>query len=106
MPNSSSPQLHASVLQFLMNHGYMESVEAFKREARRHLDTLPSLQVSDDQLVNDLSQLQIQRYKKKGFNPPSPYSLYILDQMNSLMAMAIILPRWYPSFQISIIPTF
>lgn len=44
-----------------MNHGYMESVEAFKREARRHLDTLSSLQVSDDQLVNDLSQLQIQR---------------------------------------------
>ncbi|CAO0797656.1 unnamed protein product [Mucor circinelloides] len=61
MSDSSSPQLHASVLQFLMNHGYMESVEAFKREARRHLDTLSSLQVSDDQLVNDLSQLQIQR---------------------------------------------
>jgi hypothetical protein len=61
MSSSSSPQIHASVLQFLMDHGYMESVEAFKREARRHLDTLTSHQVSQDQLVNDLSQLQIQR---------------------------------------------
>lgn len=61
MPNSSNPQVHASVLQFLINHGYMESVEAFKREARRQLDLLDSTQVSDDQLAHDLSQLQIQR---------------------------------------------
>jgi hypothetical protein len=59
---SSNPQIHASVLQFLMNHGYMESVEAFKREARRHLDLLPASQVSDEQLAHDLSHLQIQRY--------------------------------------------
>jgi hypothetical protein len=61
MSNSSSPQVHASILQFLTNHGYMESVEAFKREARRHLDVVDSTRVSDDQLANDLSQLQIQR---------------------------------------------
>ncbi|KAG2208517.1 hypothetical protein INT47_010213 [Mucor saturninus] len=58
---SASPQVHASVLQFLMNNGYMESAEAFKREARRHLDLLPASQVSDDQLANDMSHLQIQR---------------------------------------------
>lgn len=61
MSSSSNPQIHASVLQFLTNHGYMESVEAFKREARHHLDTLTSHQVYEDQLANDLSQLQIQR---------------------------------------------
>lgn len=60
---SASPQVHASVLQFLMNNGYMESAEAFKREARRHLDLLPASQVSDDQLANDMSHLQIQRYQ-------------------------------------------
>lgn len=58
----SSPQVHASILQFLTNHGYMESAEAFKREARRHLDVLPMSQVSDEQLASDMSQLQIQRY--------------------------------------------
>lgn len=58
---SSSPQIHASVLQFLTNYGYMESVEAFKREARQHLDLLPATQASDDQLARDLSQLRIQR---------------------------------------------
>lgn len=99
MSNSSNPQLHASVLQFLMNHGYMESVEAFKREARRHLDTLPSLQVSDEQLVNDLSQLQIQRYENKREREREQklreHALkLILDQVNSWMAMATILPPW------------
>lgn len=61
--SSQSPnaQVHASVLQFLMNNGYMESVEAFRREARRHLDLLPASQVSDAQLANDMSHLQIQR---------------------------------------------
>lgn len=39
----------------------MESVEAFKREARQHLDLLPATQASDDQLARDLSQLRIQR---------------------------------------------
>jgi hypothetical protein len=64
MVNESGAQLHASVLQFLINHGYMESVEAFKREARQYLDLLPSIndpKVPQDQLVRDLSNLQIQR---------------------------------------------
>ncbi|KAI8366924.1 WD40-repeat-containing domain protein [Blakeslea trispora] len=53
----SSSQLHASVLEFLINHGYMESVEAFKREARHQLE----LASTEDKLVLDMSQLQIQR---------------------------------------------
>lgn len=58
---NASPQLHASVLQFLINNGYMESAEAFKREARRHLDILPATQVSDQQLATDMSRLQLER---------------------------------------------
>lgn len=57
-------QLHASVLQFLINNGYLETAESFKREARHHLSLSdPNETISDeDQLVQDLSQLQIQRY--------------------------------------------
>ncbi|KAI7900801.1 WD40-repeat-containing domain protein [Cokeromyces recurvatus] len=58
---TSGPEIHASVLQFLLNHGYMESVEAFKREARHQLDLLSSDESTDVQLINRLSQLQIQR---------------------------------------------
>ncbi|KAI8063432.1 WD40-repeat-containing domain protein [Gilbertella persicaria] len=53
----SNPQIHASVLNFLIDHGYMESVEAFKREARQHLDSASG----DDQLAYDLSQLHLER---------------------------------------------
>lgn len=59
---NSNPQLHASGLQFLVNNGYMESAEAFKREARRFLDTLPASQVSEQQLADDMSRLRLQRY--------------------------------------------
>lgn len=59
---NTSPQMHASVLQFLINNGYMESAEAFKREARRYLDILPASQVSEEQLANDMTRLQLQRY--------------------------------------------
>ncbi|GAA5806201.1 WD40-repeat-containing domain protein [Helicostylum pulchrum] len=58
---NNNPQLHASVLQFLVNNGYMESAEAFKREARRFLDTLPASQVSEQQLADDMSRLRLQR---------------------------------------------
>ncbi|KAG0908671.1 hypothetical protein G6F33_009481 [Rhizopus arrhizus] len=56
---SNSAQLHASVLQFLVNHGYMETVEAFKREARSLLDSEQD-SIDADQLAQHLSQLQIQ----------------------------------------------
>ncbi|GAA5808858.1 hypothetical protein MFLAVUS_002257 [Mucor flavus] len=39
----------------------MESAEAFKREARRFLDTLPASQVSEQQLADDMSRLRLQR---------------------------------------------
>lgn len=59
--SSPNPQVHASILQFLVNHGYRESAEAFRREARRYLDLLPASQVPEEQLANDLSRLQIER---------------------------------------------
>ncbi|KAI9478586.1 MAG: WD40-repeat-containing domain protein [Benjaminiella poitrasii] len=58
---ASDPEIHASVLQFLLNHGYMESVEAFKREARHQLDLVSPEESSENQLVDRLSQLRIQR---------------------------------------------
>ncbi|KAI8636526.1 WD40-repeat-containing domain protein [Parasitella parasitica] len=91
--SSNSPQLHAAVLQFLMNHGYMESVEAFKREARRHLDTLSSLQVTEDQLAHDLSQLQIQRPNELQDGDGDYFSSMVSDYPNihytNILAIAI-----------------
>ncbi|KAI8981109.1 WD40-repeat-containing domain protein [Pilobolus umbonatus] len=60
---STEPELHASILQFLVNHGYMETVEAFKREARRHLDMIPSthVQIQNTDINHQLSRLQIRR---------------------------------------------
>lgn len=59
---SDSRQIHASVLEFLINHGYMESAEAFRREAMRNLDVSAiNTQVTEDQLIQDLANLQIQR---------------------------------------------
>ncbi|CAO3700645.1 unnamed protein product [Rhizopus stolonifer] len=53
-----SVQLHTSVLQFLVDHGYLETVEAFKKEAKTVLD---SSEVSSEELTRQLSQLHIQR---------------------------------------------
>lgn len=59
---SHSVQLHASVLKFLVGHGYMESAEAFRREARRQLDLAEQDDAVDtEQLARQMSQLQIKR---------------------------------------------
>ncbi|ORE18766.1 S-adenosyl-L-methionine-dependent methyltransferase [Rhizopus microsporus] len=77
-PNQSNPRdldiiidfkldgQHGSIqdklLKFLIDHGYMESAEAFKREARRQLDLAEQDDVVDtEQLARQLSQLQIKR---------------------------------------------
>ncbi|KAI9246131.1 S-adenosyl-L-methionine-dependent methyltransferase [Sporodiniella umbellata] len=57
-----SLQLHASVLQFLVDHGYVETLDAFKKEAKAVLDNAEEeYSSSSDELARQLSQLQIQR---------------------------------------------
>lgn len=57
-----SVQLHASVLQFLIDHGYLETVETFKKEAKTILDSSEAFsEVSSEELAHHLSQLHIQR---------------------------------------------
>ncbi|KAI8987880.1 WD40-repeat-containing domain protein [Mycotypha africana] len=94
MSNNSGPSVHASVLQFLINHGYKETIAAFRREARQHLDLSSSEDISESQLVADLSKLQIQRYSDDLIDGDGNYFsklTYDFDDIhyNNILAVAV-----------------